>query len=595
MSERKPETDGAILRSIERVIRHSGCSARQFYWGLALRALERCFEMLPLLLCYVWLDSVLFGGMDAASDTSSYQHTVWVFALALLAVFLCQLLCSWLGQRQSFMGSYRIMEGYRERLIDRVRQLPLGRLYQYRAGQLSDVLTDDVKRVESIFTHIAADVFAAAVAPLLVLMGLIWVDWVLAVSLVIGLPVALLVLNGTKRLFARVGNRKQEQFRDTAGVLVEFVTGIKTLRLFDRVDLWLSRLNRRFDQIRKASMGVEAWGAGPVVSYRLALELSLVVFLLVCANLADAGADTAGWLLFLLLAHKVLGPLLEVSEYLTVLRYAVQSELKIQELFAAELLPEPDMGVVPSRYDIRFDNVCFSYGEQTILRNVSFDVPQNSITAIVGPSGAGKSSLMNLLARFYDPQAGVITLGGIDLKKIGTDQLYESISMVFQQVQLHDATVIENIRIGRRDATDAQVIAACKAANCHDFIQRLPDAYQTRVGEDGTRLSGGERQRLSIARALLKDAPVLLLDEATASVDSDSQYEIRSALNRLVVGRAVIMIAHRLSTVRNADQIIVLDQGSIAERGDHQTLLHCNGLYHRLWRAQYADIQAVCG
>lgn len=365
--------------------------------------------------------------------------------------------------------------------------------------------------------------------------------------------------------------------------------GIKTLRLFNRSHLWLLRLNKCFDNIKSASANVEAWSAGPVVLYRFFVELGIVAFLFLSSLWINPDSDTIIYILYFLLAYKLLSPLLEVAEYFTVLRYATQSECKINELLSAELLIEPKKPIVPKQYTICFDKVSFRYDDEWILNNISFEAPQNAITAIVGTSGSGKSSIMNLLARFYDPQQGKICVGGIDIKDIGSHELYHFVSMVFQYVQLYNSTIMENVRTGRIDATDDEVIAACKAANCHEFIQLLPKSYNTEVGEGGSRLSGGERQRISIARALLKDAPILLLDEATASVDPETQYHIQKALTQLALGRTVIMIAHRLSTIINADQIIVVDKGYIVEQGDHTCLLTNNGVYKKLWDSQLID------
>jgi ATP-binding cassette subfamily B protein IrtB len=262
------------------------------------------------------------------------------------------------------------------------------------------------------------------------------------------------------------------------------------------------------------------------------------------------------------------------------------------------LFSEPEQPCNPERFDIQFDKVSFSYEQQdrqqgslqktrqSTLQNISFVVPEKTVTAIVGPSGAGKSSIVNLVARFYEASAGNISIGGHHLANIGTDLLYEHISVVFQQVQLYDATVMENIRVGRQSATDAEVIAACKAVNCDDFICALPQGYQTCVGEGGSRLSGGERQRLSIARGLLKNAPILLLDEITSSVDPYNQYLIQQALNTLAQDKTVIVIAHRLSTIVNADQIIVINEGQIVEQGTHSSLIKNAGIYEQLWLAQ---------
>lgn len=331
-------------------------------------------------------------------------------------------------------------------------------------------------------------------------------------------------------------------------------------------------------------------GAGPVVSYRFMLEASVIVLLYVIVERTSSVTVTPPemftWILFLLLAYKLLGPLLEVSEQLTVLRLATQSEKKLETIFNSSLLFEPEQAQVPDCFDICFDKVSFAYEQQPVLKNISFTVPEKTVTAIVGPSGAGKTSIVNLVARFYQACSGTIRIGGHELSDIGTEQLYQHISVVFQQVQLYDATVMENVRAGRQAASNEEVIAACKAANCDQFIQQLPQGYQTWVGEGGAHLSGGERQRLSIARGLLKNTPILLLDEITASVDPQNQYFIQQALNTLARDKTVIVIAHRLSTIVNADQILVMDKGQVVECGNHINLLKNKGLYQRLWLAQ---------
>lgn len=588
------------LLSIRRVIKHSHRSPAQFYQGLVYRTVERCLEVLPMCVCFAWIYSVqnkqpLLGIrwqdtiFDMGKDSLVSQDILFC-SLLLLSLFTLQLCFAYLGQKQSFLGSYSIIHSYRESLIAQVRLLPLGSLYQYRPGQLAEMLTQDIKRIESIFTHIAADVFSASVAPVIWLIALLWLDWKLSLSLIAGLPMALLILISTRRIFSHVSLRKQELSRDTAGLLAEFALGIKTLRLFNQTDLWVTKIRNRFNQLKSLSIGMEIWGAGPVISYRLMLESSVIVMLLVMIssinNATTSTIDTTNFILFLLLAYKLLGPLLEVSEHLVMLRLAVQSENKIQTLFIADLLPEPTKPSMLQQFNICFDNVSFAYEQEQVLRNISFDVPQNTITAIVGPSGAGKSSIVNLVARFYESSLGRISIGDRDLACIGTEQLYDHISVVFQHVQLYDASVMENVRAGRQTASDEEVIAACKAANCDQFIRALSGGYHALIGEGGSRLSGGEQQRLSIARGLLKDAPILLLDEVTSSMDPQNQYLIQHALNTLAKNKTVIMIAHRLSTVIHADQILVMDKGKVVERGTHAALIQNNKLYKKLWEAQ---------
>lgn len=599
--------DWQLVKGLWRVILQSRCSASQFYQGLLLRTLERILEVAPLLLAFCWLQTQLKPEITAITWFSgSPLQVATTLAGMLVVVFVLQATVAWLGQRQSFLGSYQIMRHYRQRLLEQIRLLPLGQLAKYRAGELAEVMTDDLKKLEAVFTHIAADLVSAILAPILLFAGFGLLDWRYSLSLVLLLPAGLLLLWCGQRRFAQVSQQKQQLFRHTAAAISEYVSGIKTFRLFGRADYWLARVTPQFLQIKQSSLQVEAWGALPVLSYRLMVELGLVLLLLCFAfgnSSLTGNAGTASqlsdltWLLFALLAMKLLNPLLEAAEHLTVLRYIGQTEQHINQFMHADLLPEPAIPQLPLHDQLEFCQVSFSYQQNSptdvdsdnniVLRDLSFIAPAQTITAIVGPSGAGKSTLFSLVARFYDPSAGCIRLGGVDLRDLGTSALTDRVSMVFQKTQLFDGSVLDNIRVGRPDATDEEVIDICKQARCDIFIRRLPDGYHSRVGENGVLFSGGERQRLAIARALLKDAPVLLLDEATASLDPSTQAELYQALELLVRGRTVLVIAHRLRTIMHARHILVLDQGRLVEQGTHQNLMAQQGLYHQMWQAQH--------
>jgi len=567
-----------FVESMRAVVRTSGRSPALWWRGLALRVVERTCAIAPFFVGAVWLDNALTAGAEPLPLAP--------LVLALLLLLLVQLLCSRYGQLACFLGAYDLMIGYRERVIDHVGRLPLGFLQRRRVGQIAALVTEDVKRVEDIFTHIGADLAAAALVPVLFLAGLAAIDGRLALALVATLPLALIALNAASRFFLVRGRAKQELLQDTAGQVVEFIGGLKTLRLFDQTAPWLARLDRRFAEINRASLGVEAWGGGSIQLYRMCLEAGLVVLLLTAAGLAGAGQlSPLAWLLFGLVAFKLLEPLLEAAAFLTELRSMTLGVGRVVALLAEPPLPEGS-AVLAGANAVAFDRVGFRYEESWVLRDVSFLAARGTMTAIVGPSGAGKSTLLHLLARFSDPEEGAVTIDGTDVRALGSDQLYRRIGCVFQTVQLFDGTILDNLRIGRPDASEAEVLAACRAAYCDVFIDRLPDGLNTRIGENGQLLSGGERQRLSIARALLRDAPVLLLDEATASVDPEAQYEIQQALSRLAADRTVIVVAHRLHTIRHADQILVLDQGRVVERGDHDALLGQGGLYATLWAEQ---------
>ena len=598
--------DGQLIKGLWRVILHSRCSAWQFYQGLLLRTLERMLEVAPLLLAFCWLQTQLQTESTGSPWFSgSPRQVATTLAVLLAAVFVLQATVAWLGQRQSFLGSYQIMQHYRQRLLEQIRLLPLGKLAQCRAGELAEVMTDDLKKLEAVFTHIAADLVSAALAPMLLLAGFALLDWRYSLSLVLLLPAGLLLLWCGQRRFNQLSQQKQQLFRQTAATISEYVSGIKTFRLFGRTDYWLAKVTPQFLQIKQSSLQVEAWGALPVLSYRLMVELGLVVLLLCFAfgerslsGTVEATSPLSNltWLLFTLLAMKLLNPLLEAAEHLTVLRYIGQTEQHINQFMHVELLPEPLTPTLPAHGQLEFCQVSFAYQQNSpveaaadsrmVLHDLSFIAPAQAITAIVGPSGAGKSTIFNLVARFYDPSAGCIRLGGVDLRDLGSKALTERVSMVFQKTQLFDGTVLENIRVGRPSATDEEVIDICQQARCDAFIRRLPQGYHSRIGENGVLFSGGERQRLAIARALLKDAPVLLLDEVTAALDPATQAELYQGLELLVRGRTVLVIAHRLRTIMHARHILVLDQGRLVEQGTHLSLLARQGLYQQMWQAQ---------
>lgn len=590
---------GAELWTIvSRVTRQSGRSAKRFYAGIGLRFVERLLALTPFLVVYGWLQHTLLAGGEGQGLGQVNPITL---LLILVALLLVQLLSSYVGSLLCFLGAYDLIGGYREKVIRKVYQLPMLLLHRQRVGQLAEVLTDDVRNLENIFTHLTAELFVSLALPLFLLLLLAAVDPLLALSLAVTVPVAFVVLNWAKNTFVKLGARQQAHRQQTAGLLVEFITAITTIRLFDQSQFWENKLGARFRIMREHSAGIEAWGAGPVQLFRLCVELALVSFLVTTAwILAQPGGFTAerlsAWLLFVLLAYKFVESLMDAAALITVLRYAGQSEQRIQQLLDSPTLPEPSVqssrGVL-NKHNIVFDKVSFHYqitdstaSPEWAVKDISFELPQGTVTAIVGPSGAGKSTLAHLLARFYDPQQGRILLGGFDLRQLGSKGLYQQLSFVFQDVQLYNGSILENVRVGRPDASNEAVIEACRQAYCETFIQRLPEGYRTVIGEGGQRLSGGERQRLSIARALLKDAPVLLLDEATAAVDVEAQHAIQKALSVLAQGKTVIMIAHRLSTIRNADQILVMQGGRLIERGEHTQLVAAGNLYARLWQAQ---------
>ncbi len=570
------------MQGLSGLLRYSASGRRQFLRGIVLRTLAQLFAVLPFFIAWLALRE-LQPGEDGQ---------IWGWLWGGLAVcLLAQLLLSHFGQLDCFLGSYALMSKYRQALADHLRRLPLGWFQQHRIGSTSALLTDQVRRVEDIFSHILPEVVLGLATPLLFALLLLAVDPLLTLALFATLIPGVVLLWLMTHFLLRGVREQGQRFAIASGLLVEFVSGIKTLRLFNRQDAMLKRLDETFGDIRRASMGMEMWGGGGVLLFRLLTEGGLVVMFITAALLWQQGTlDPATWLLFVLVGYKVINPLLDAAMWFTLLRVMRQSATKLEELLHQPTQAEEGDGSIPSDNTLRFAHVSFGYDkERRVVDDVTFYVPQGSVTALVGPSGSGKSTLLNLLGGFWSPQAGEITLGGVVLDKLGARALYQRIGYVMQDVQLFDGSVLDNVRIGNPEASDEQVMAACGNACCDEFVRLLPEGYYTQLGEGAQRLSGGERQRLSIARMMLKDPAIIILDEATALLDPLSQAQVQLALTRLARGKTVVMIAHRLRTVEFASQILVLNGGRIVEQGTHEQLLVAQQLYSRLWQAQEQD------
>lgn len=551
----------------------------QIVGGVILRILAQLFAIAPFFIAWLALRTVAFHQGDWPN------WSALVFALAVC--FIAQLICSHFGQLGCFLGSYEIMMRYREAVADHLRKLPLGYFQRRRLGETSALLTDHMRRVEEIFSHLLPEVIVNLSTPVIFVILLLTINVPLTLALLCTFPVGLLLLWGMSVFMLRAAKRQGERFALASGLLLEFIGGIKTLRQFNRHQGMLATLDRTFGEIKQASMGIEAWGGGGVQLFRLFTELGLVA-MFICASqlLLQEALDPFTWLLFVLVAFKVIDPLLDAAAWFTLMNVMRQSSRRLNALMAETAQEEESAQPLPAQNTLSFDRVSFAYDRQPVLKNISFSVPEGTVTALVGASGSGKSTLLHLSGRFWDVQQGAISLGGVDITRLGTAQIYDRIGYVFQDVQLFDGSVIDNVRIGRPDASDEAVMAACRAACCQPFIDLLPQGYHTRLGEGAQRLSGGERQRLSIARMMLKDPAIILLDEATALLDPLTQAEIQLALSRLAVGKTVMMIAHRLRTVEYAEQILVLDHGEIVEQGNHQQLMAKKGGYYRLWQVQ---------
>ena len=470
-------------------------------------------------------------------------------------------------------------------LAEHLRKLSLGFLSRRDPGDLSSMLVSDFMMAETGISHHLPQLMGAVVMPVLAFASLVWIDWRMAVSMFAALPLALLVLWASTKAQRSLSGRQIQAKINAGNRLEEYLQGIRVMKAYNLLGDRFIRLRDAFAELRRACIRQEAL-LGPFVLLSITLVRAGLTLMVLCGTYLLLGGKLSilVFVLFLVVGSRVFDPLTSALTNFTEFRYFSIAGGRI-----LSLMNEPEMKgerQSPAAGDIRFEHVSFAYQDKEVLHDVTVTLPKNSLTALVGPSGSGKSTVMKLCARFYDPQQGRIFFGGMPMDEIAPESLMSHISMVFQDVYLFQDTLRNNIRFGKADATDEEIIDAAKKACCHDFIVRLPQGYDTMVGEGGCTLSGGEKQRISIARAMLKDAQVILLDEATASLDPENEVEVQKAIDSLIKGRTVIAIAHRLKTIKDADRIIVLDNGRIKEEGTHDELVRKEGLYAHLWNIQ---------
>jgi len=511
---------------------------------------------------------------------------IWTVVVIMAALLAVQFMVASRGMVRSNLWVYDLSTKLRIKLGNRIQKFSLGFFKTRDPGEIAGVVLQDVANFEGIFGHSVGNIASATFTTLVLSVFLLVYDWRLALCLLAALPLIYPFLKIGNYLVAKLGKTQIEARNKVGAKLLEYIQGIRHLKSYSQVGNRNKALEESFDNLRRQSIKVEAIPGSFIVVTLVIFELCFIGMLALGLYYFSNNAITVPVLItFLILGYNLYSPLKVLMVDYALLRYMNESLNRIVSVMNEPTM-ETEKDEFPTKHDISFENVTFAYGEKTTVKRLDFQVPERSMLALVGHSGSGKTTVASLIARFWDVSSGAIKIGGTDIRHINQDRFYALLSEVFQDVYLFDDTIANNIRIGKPRATDAEVRRAAELAQVWDFAQELPEGMDTQVGEGGSKLSGGQKQRISIARALLKDAPIVLLDEATASLDPENEIYIQRAIQELVKSKTVIVIAHKLATIQRADQILVLENGKIAERGTHAELLSQNGIYHKMWNLQ---------
>ncbi|MBS5440737.1 MAG: ABC transporter ATP-binding protein [Bacteroides sp.] len=577
-----------MIEVIKRRFALSTKGAKDFCKGVFFTTLLDIVLMLPAVFVFLFLEEYL---RPVFQPSASVTHGILYYSILGIVFMIVMYIFAVLQYRSTYTTVYDESANRRISLAEKLRKLPLAFFGEKNLSDLTATIMDDCTDLEHTFSHAVPQLFASIISILLITVGMAFYNWQLTIALFWVVPLAAAILLFSKKEIQKSNESNYLNKRMVTEHIQEGLDTIQEIKSYNQERDYLEKLDASIDTYEKVLTRNELVLGMLVNGSQSVLKLGLASVIIVGANLLASGTvDLFTYLIFMVIGSRVYAPVSEVMNNIAALFYL---DVRINRMNEMEALPVQNgtTEFIPQGYDIEFRQVDFAYEQgKQILNNLSFIARQGEKTALVGPSGSGKSTAARLAARFWDIQSGKITLGGQDISRIDPETLLKNYSVVFQDVVLFNASIMDNIRIGKRDATDEEVRRVARLAQCDEFVTKMPQGYQTIIGENGETLSGGERQRISIARALLKDAPIVLLDEATASLDVENETKIQAGISELVRNKTVLIIAHRMRTVANADKIVVLENGSVAEMGTPEELKKKNGIFARMVNRQVTNM-----
>lgn len=573
-----------MLKTIEKTFALSEKGAKDFIRGTFWTTLLNVSLMLPAVFIFLFLEQYLNKALNPAVEIT---HGLWYYILLGLGFMVIIFIIAMFQYSSTYFTVYNESANRRISLAEKLRKLPLAFFGEKNLSDLTSTIMNDNTDLEHTFSHAVPQLFASILSIVLIAIGLFFYNWQLSLALFWVVPFATAILLIAKRKIDKENKIGYQNKRNVSEKIQEGLNTVQEIKSYNQEDVYVKELDNTINVYEKQLISSELLTGIFVNSSAAFLKLGLASVIIFGATMVASGTiNLFVYLIFLMISASIYNPISEVFNNLAALLYLNVRINRMNELQAMPI-QQGKTDFTPKNYDIEFSNVDFAYEEgKQVLQNVSFIAKQGEITALIGSSGGGKSTTAKLAARFWDIQKGKITLGGQDINKVEPETLLKHYSIVFQDVLLFNTSIKDNIRIGKRDANDDEITRVAKLAQCNEFISKMPQGYNTIIGENGETLSGGERQRISIARALLKDAPIVLLDEATASLDVENETKIQTAISELVKNKTVIIIAHRMRTIANADKIVVLENGIVAETGSPEELKYKKGIFAKMAERQ---------